>query len=105
MPKDIIKLTEEDIRRVSNFCHVFANEKRYSLMRYLCESDRPVTWTSMLFDLRLNPKSLRDYLKELKMHKMVEHNQYGFRVTYYGKRSFEVVERLGKIYFENLKNS
>ena len=90
-------LTEEDIHKISNFCRIFRNEKRCCLIYYLCELDRPVTWTNIQFDLRLNSKSLRDYLKIFKSNGIVEHNQYGFRVTDYGKKSLEIIENIGTL--------
>jgi predicted transcriptional regulator len=89
-------LSEEDIHKLTRFYHTFSGEKKFQLIRYLCESNRHVKWTDMMFELKINPKSLSEYLEDLKSKRMIEHDKYGFRATEYGKESFESIENAWK---------
>jgi len=87
-------LTKEERGYVARFFRIFANENRYSILLYLCK-DEYSPWGDIMFDLELNPKTLRDHLKILKSKIMVEHYKgNGFRTTDLGKKSVVLVNNL-----------
>lgn len=57
-----------------------ANETRLNLLYSLYE--QPKTWTELIFELRINPKSLRDHLNFLIKSGLVKKRKsVGFEVT------------------------
>ena len=61
-----------------------SNESRLNLVFSLNESSK--TWTELLFELKINPKSLRDYLAILQETQMVKKSKpVGFELTSIGK--------------------
>jgi len=101
--------TKGQITGLLNQAKVFKNLKRYEILRYLCESG-PAVWTDILFELRMNPKSVSDHLKVLQSRGMVERagpqRGYGFRATEYGRRSLNFLYRVADIIEEyNLVNT
>lgn len=57
-----------------------ANETRLNIIYSLY--DKPKTWTDLLFELRINPKSLRDHLQYLRKSGLVKKREpVGFELT------------------------
>lgn len=57
-----------------------ASETRLSILHSLDE--KPKTWTELLFELRINPKSLRDHLAYLRKSGLVRRSDPdGFELT------------------------
>lgn len=62
----------------------FANGTRLHIIQQLLE--KPRTWTQLMFELKLNPKSLRDHLKILQDTGIVTVNKpHGYKMTEVGK--------------------
>jgi len=62
---------------------VLSKKHAFIVMKYLHEKGQSF-WTQMMFDLKLNPNSLRRCLKPLREYDIVSHNQYGFYLTEFG---------------------
>lgn len=59
---------------------VLANETRLSILYAL--NDKPKKWTDLLFELKINPKSLRDHLAYLRKSGLVRKSDpVGFELT------------------------
>lgn len=57
-----------------------ANETRLSILHSL--NEKPKTWTNLLFELKINPKSLRDHLAYLRKSGLVRKSDpEGFELT------------------------
>lgn len=57
-----------------------ANETRLSILYTL--DDKPKKWTDLLFELKINPKSLRDHLAYLRKSGLVRKSDpVGFELT------------------------
>ena len=57
-----------------------ANETRLSILYSL--NEKPKTWTDLLFELQINPKSLRDHLAFLRKSGLVKRSDpEGFELT------------------------
>jgi len=95
-------LTKEEIGYITSFFHIFSNANRYSILLYLCKDDYSL-WNEIIFDLELNPKTLRDHSKILKSKGMVEHYRgRGFKTTNLGKRSVDIFEKTMEQLFRRL---
>jgi len=66
-----------------------ANEMRLNILYSLYE--RPKTWTEIVLELKINPKSLRDHLHFLIRSKLVRRKKpVGFELTAAGKTFIEL---------------
>ena len=66
-----------------------ANETRLSILHSLDE--KPKTWTELLFELKVNPKSLRDHLAYLRKSGLVRRSEpEGFELTEAAKAFIEL---------------
>lgn len=66
-----------------------ANETRLSILHSL--NEKPKTWTELLFELRINPKSLRDHLAYLRKSGLVRRSEpEGFELTEVAKAFIEL---------------
>ena len=66
-----------------------SNENRIDILHSLHES--PKTWTEMLFELQMNPKSLRDHLAYLRNSGLVRKSDpIGFEITDAGRALIEL---------------
>jgi len=69
-----------------------SNETRLNLLYSLYEG--PKTWTELLFELKINPKSLRDHLGFLIRSNLVRKKKpLGFEITSAGKAFVELSPR------------
>lgn len=61
-----------------------ANETRLNIVNSL--NNKPKTWTELLFELKVNPKSLRDHLAYLRRSGLVKKSEpHGFELTEAGR--------------------
>lgn len=68
---------------------MLANKNRINILYALLE--RAKTWTELIFELRMNPKTLKHHLDYLRREKLVTENEpQGFRLTE-GGRAFMVL--------------
>ena len=74
-------------------CRVFSHKHVFPVLKYLCENNQSY-WTQMMFDLKLNPNSLRRCLKPLREYGIVGHNQYGFYITETGRNCLKYISCL-----------
>jgi len=66
-----------------------SNETRLNILYSLYEG--PKTWTDLLFELKINPKSLRDHLSFLiRSHLIRKRKPLGFEITPAGKAFIEL---------------
>lgn len=66
-----------------------SNKTRLAILFSLYE--KPKTWTELLFELRINPKSLRDQLQFLRDRKLVRKRMpVGFELTKTGRSVLEL---------------
>jgi len=66
-----------------------ANETRLEILYSLY--DKPKTWTELLFELQVNPKSLRDHLRFLERNGLVKKaKNVGFELTEAGQAFIEL---------------
>jgi predicted transcriptional regulator len=66
-----------------------ANESRLRILYALYK--RPRTWNELLFELKINPKSLRDHLGSLRKSRLVKkRDPVGFELTQSGKAVIEL---------------
>jgi len=85
-------MKKEEARSIANLLYNVSG-KRYEMLNYLHEKDELATWTQIMFDLKINPKSLRDNFRILESNNFVEHVQgHGYRLTARGKKTFEALE-------------
>lgn len=90
-----------------------SNETRLDILYSLYE--KPKNWTELLFELKVNPKSLRDHINYLKKSGLVKKKEpVGFELTaaakafieYSLKDIIETAKRASKLAeTENLKNA
>jgi len=68
------------MRAVASMMRALGNETRLNILYRLYEG--PKTWTELIFELSLNPKSLRDHLSYLIENGLVEKTKpVGFGLT------------------------
>ena len=66
-----------------------SNENRLEIMHSL--HDKSKTWTELLFELQINPKSLRDHLTYLKKSGLIKKKDpIGFEITDAGRAFIEL---------------
>lgn len=70
-----MEIEKKTIRAVATMMRALANETRLSILYKLYEG--PKTWTELIFELNLNPKSLRDHLDYLRKNGLVEKRKPG----------------------------
>ena len=74
---------------VAMMLKALANEARLSILYRLHEGS--LTWTQLIFQLRMNPKSLRDHLDFLRRSGLVKKREpVGFELTEAGKAFVEL---------------
>ena len=79
---------EKTISAVAIMMRALANETRLKILYKLHES--PKTWTELVSELNLNPKSLRDHLVYLRESGLVEKRKpVGFAITDAAKEFME----------------
>jgi len=77
------------IRAIAIVMRALSNETRLSILNSLYK--KPKTWTQLLFELRINAKSLRDHLLYLRKSSLVRKREpVGFELTEAGKAIFEI---------------
>jgi predicted transcriptional regulator len=83
----VVKKT--DANAVAIMMGALANETRLRILYSLYQ--RPKTWTELMFELKLNPKSLRDNLLYLRNSHLVQKRKpKGFELTEAGKAVMEL---------------
>ena len=72
------------IKAVASVMQIVANENRLRILVALQE--RPKTWTELMFELKMNPKTLEHHLVFLRKNGLVGENKpHGFRLTEAGQ--------------------
>jgi predicted transcriptional regulator len=81
MSKNLQTITNErDVKAVVLMLRAIASETRLCILRTLSKS--PKTWTELIFELRANPKVLRDNLNYLRDSNLVQKREpVGFELT------------------------
>jgi len=75
-----MEIEKKIISAVATMMRALANETRLNILYKLYEG--PKTWTELIFELNLNPKSLRDHLDYLRKNGLVEKRKpAGFGLT------------------------
>lgn len=75
-----MKIEKSVISAYKVMMRALANETRLDIIYSLY--DKPKTWTDLLFELRINPKSLRDHLQYLRKSGLVKKREpVGFELT------------------------
>ena len=78
-----------DANAVAIMMRTLANETRLRILYSLYQ--RSKTWTEIMFELKLNPKSLRDNLLYLRKSSLVQRKKpKGFELTEAGKAVMEL---------------
>ena len=65
-----------------------SNETRLRILNLL--NSNPMTWTQIREELKLNPKSLRDHIKNLSDKGLIQKTEVGFQITHVGKLLLEI---------------
>ena len=65
-----------------------SNETRLRILNLL--NSNPMTWTQIREELKLNPKSLRDHMNNLRDKGLIQKNEVGFEITHVGKLLLEI---------------
>lgn len=87
-----MKQKEKALAAVSTAMKMLSNQNRLRILNSLHE--RPKTWTELMFELRMNPKTLQHHLSCLRENKLVSQNKpHGFKLTEYGKSLIELSVR------------
>ena len=84
-------MTQKKNNRIETLAFVLkslSNETRLRILNLL--SSGPMTWTQIRDELKLNPKSLRDHLHNLRDKGLVQKNEVGFEITLVGKLLLEI---------------
>ena len=81
MSKNLQTITsEQDVKAVVVMLRAIASESRIKILLSLGRS--PKTWTELLFELKVNPKVLRDNLSYLQKSSLVKKRRpVGFELT------------------------
>lgn len=99
-----MKVEKKVLGAYATMLKVLSNEVRLNILYSLFQG--PKTWTELILELKINPKSLRDHLNFLKKSKLVRKRKpVGFEITTAGKAFVElslrdiisVVEKATKI--------
>ena len=90
MSKKLQTITEEqDVKVVVLMLRALASETRLHILKILYE--KPKTWTELVFELKVNPKVLRDNLLYLRKSKLVKRKKpVGFELTEAGRAAMEL---------------
>ena len=65
-----------------------SNETRLRILNLL--NSNPMTWTQIREELKLNPKSLRDHMNNLRDKGLIQKTEVGFQITHVGKLLLEI---------------
>ena len=89
-----MEIPKATIRAYQTMMKALSNENRLEIMHSL--HDKPKTWTELLFELQINPKSLRDHLSFLKKSGLIKKKEpIGFELTGAGRAFIELsLERI-----------
>lgn len=81
MSRNLQTITEEqDVKAVVVMLRAIASETRLRILRILYK--KPKTWTELVFELKSNPKVLRDNLSYLRKSGLVQRKEpVGFELT------------------------
>lgn len=83
-----MEIEKKTMSAVAAMMRALANETRLNILYKLYEG--PKTWTKLMFELKLNPKSLRDHLDYLRKNGLVETREpVGFGLTDAAKEFME----------------
>ena len=83
-----MEIEKKTMSAVATMMRALANETRLSILYKLYDSQK--TWTELMFELKLNPKSLRDHLDYLRKNGLVERREpAGFGLTDAAKEFME----------------
>ena len=83
-----MEIEKKAMSAVAAMMRALANETRLRILYELRESSK--TWTELMFELKLNPKSLRDHLDYLRKSGLVEKREpVGFGLTDAAKEFME----------------
>jgi len=75
-----MKIEKNVIKAYKLMMRALANENRLDILYSLYK--KPKTWTDLLFELKMNPKSLRDHLNYLKKSGLIrKRKSKGFELT------------------------
>lgn len=90
MEKRIDTLTDErDLKAVAIMLRALASETRLHILNSLYT--KPKTWTELILELQMNPKSLRDNLLYLRKSKLIQRRKpVGFELTETGEAVMEL---------------
>jgi predicted transcriptional regulator len=76
------------IRTLALVLKTLSNETRLRILNLL--NHDPMTWTQIREELKLNPKSLRDHLHNLRDKGLIQKGEVGFEITHVGKLLLEI---------------
>ena len=65
-----------------------SNETRLRILNLL--NSNSMTWTQIREELKLNPKSLRDHMNNLRDKGLIQKTEVGFQITHVGKLLLEI---------------
>ena len=83
------KKYDNRLKSLALVIRALGNETRLKILSLL--NNNPRTWTQLLQELQINPKSLRDHLQYLRNHDLVnKSDQIGFEITHAGKLLLEI---------------
>jgi len=83
-----VEIEKKIIIAIATMMRALANETRLSILYKLYE--KPRTWTELIFELKINPKSLKDHLEYLKKSHLVRKRKpVGFELTDSAKEFIE----------------
>lgn len=84
-----MSVEEKTIATLATMMKMMSNKNRLRLLYSLRE--KPKTWTELMFQLQMNPKTLQHHLNYLRVNKMVKENKpHGFRLTEAGEAFMEL---------------
>jgi DNA-binding transcriptional ArsR family regulator len=79
-----MQIEKEAVAAYTIMMRALANETRLNILRSLYDGKK--TWTELLFELEVNPKSLRDHLGYLRKSGLVKRSrETGFELTEAGR--------------------
>ena len=67
---------------------VLANKNRVEILFKLCESE--LSWSDLMFSLKINPRSLSSHLKYLQEYEIVRKNDKNYSLTDIGEKLCEL---------------
>jgi len=84
-----MEIEEKTIAAVATMMRMLSNENRVRILYALHE--KPKTWTELIFELKMNPKTLGHHLDYLREKRIVAENKpQGFKLTKAGRTFMEM---------------